>query len=539
VVVSTAPPSTNPGLAYSPVIAYAGATDSLRMNPVPGAVYYYWTAAGNTNILFDGQQPPYQSTSPKVEVTFISPATQGVGLGNYHIQFFAGNACGTTNNNNVRIRATVEQPTSVSGNTVACAGQSRTFSVAPVVGAKNYSWSFGGGGGTITGNGGSTVTVTFTSVPAILCVHGVTANGTAGPDYCFNISTVTAAPGLITGNTSPCQGGSASYTIDPVAGAASYSWTTPGISGTSIVGSGTTVTVYYPAGEFAGQVCVTANSGCGESEPSCLAIVSGTIPPMGTITGTSAGVCSATSVNYQVPSTGATVYNWTVPFGATISSGQGTNSILVDFDGTFAGGSILLSSSNVCGLANGNFPVTGAPTLPIITGATSVCPDDGEGYVASSSGAVTYNWSLLDPDDGLIINTANPNEIIVQWINAGGTVSVIASNTCGNSSAGNLVVGSGNCRMAGNNSLVKSMNALVFPNPSQGRLTLQYNSADHSEYLMKITDMTGRIVQKESLSSLEGMNSHEIDLGSVSKGMYMLTLEKFNGESVIIRLVIE
>src|SRR5436190_7488561 len=106
-------------------------------------------------------------------VTFVSGATSGNGIGNYHLSFFAANGCSRSNNNTIQIRASVAAPAAINGPNVACVGQTRTYSVSAITGAKSYQWSFGSGNGTITGNGTNTVNVTFTSLPASLCVHGV------------------------------------------------------------------------------------------------------------------------------------------------------------------------------------------------------------------------------------------------------------------------------------------------------------------------------------------------------------------------------
>jgi endoglucanase len=126
----------------------------------------------------------------------------------------------------------------------------------------------------------------------------------------------------------------------------------------------------------------------------------------------------------------------------------------------------------------------------------------------------------------------------VQWNSLGGAVSVIATNSCGSSAPAVLTVTS-NCRMAGSNSMLESLHAMVYPNPSQGQLTLQYNSPEESAYLMKVTDLTGRLLQHETLAASEGLNRHAINLSNVAKGVYMLSLENTGGEKIVIRLVIE
>jgi len=535
VVVSTNPPSGNPALVYSPAIAFAGATDSLIVNPIPGAIWYRWSNGGNTNILFDGHQGPWQTTSNKVNLTFISPSTQGNGIGNYHISMFAGNACGRTNTNNLQIRSTVSAPAAITGPDVACVGQTRTYSIPSITGAKSYDWSFTSGGGTITGNGTTVVNVTFSSLPATLCVHGVSAFNTDGPNLCLTITTNISTPGAITGNPTPCQGTTTAYSIAPVTGAVSYAWSTT-IPGATVSGTTSSANITFPAGTFSGDICVSANSGCGFSAPSCLAVINGAPAPIGTISGPTEGLCGVTGVNYQIPATGDTIYTWVVPSGAVVTSGQGTNSILVNFGSSFAGGNITINASNACGTVSGMLAVSGAPASPTITGATLVCAEDVENYIASSSGATSYTWSM-NPLEGTIIPTGNQNEILVEWITNGGTISVAASNACGTSSQSSVLVGS-SCRLAGGDPY-HELRASVFPNPSNGRISLQITTEESTKYVVKVMDLTGRLAHSEHVSTDRGLNNFEIDITSLAKGMYNLSLESEKGNSIVFKIITE
>jgi uncharacterized protein (TIGR02145 family) len=68
----------------------------------------------------------------------------------------------------------------------------------------------------------------------------------------------------------------------------------------------------------------------------------------GSITGNTDVAANASCVAYSIsPVTDATGYTWTVPAGATITSGQGTTGILVDFGTT--GGNVSVRSENSCG----------------------------------------------------------------------------------------------------------------------------------------------------------------------------------------------
>ncbi len=140
-------------------------------------------------------------------------------------------------------------------------------------------------------------------------------------------------------------------------------------------------------------------------------------------------------------------YVWTLPAGATIATGGGTNSITVDFATNASSGNITVYGNNVCG--NGtpspNFPVT-VNALPDaagnITGANEVCQGtDGVVYtVPSITGATSYTWTV--PTGATIVSGANTNSITVDFSMsaASGNVTVYGSNSCGNGTASSLQV---------------------------------------------------------------------------------------------------
>lgn len=135
----------------------------------------------------------------------------------------------------------------------------------------------------------------------------------------------------------------------PVAGAVSYSWTAP-LNSSIVSGSGTNVIgVTFNASFVSGTFSVTASNGCTVSVVRTLAVTKTPATP-GVITGATTALCGLTNVSYSVALvSGASSYNWVVPSGATIASGQGTNSILVNFGITITSGSIGVSSVASCG----------------------------------------------------------------------------------------------------------------------------------------------------------------------------------------------
>jgi len=154
-----------------------------------------------------------------------------------------------------------------------------------------------------------------------------------------------AAPSSIAGITSPCATDiGLIYTADTVSGALSYSWTYP--SGWIATSSDTGSTITLSASSVTGNLCVSANSSCGSSSPTCIALTPIAIPM---VTGISGPVtaCANDTATYSTTVSGATSYSWSVPTGASITSGQGTSSITVNWGATQ--GNVCVSASNVCG----------------------------------------------------------------------------------------------------------------------------------------------------------------------------------------------
>ncbi len=114
------------------------------------------------------------------------------------------------------------------------------------------------------------------------------------------------------------------------------------------------------------------------------------IPAPYSITGSISVVASATGVTYSVPATTGSTYLWTVPSGATIKSGQGTNSIVVDF-GTKSGYvSVTETTKTGCQNDASSLYVTVGPT-----GIEEVPAPEGKFYYNNSENSIhTENISL-------------------------------------------------------------------------------------------------------------------------------------------------
>jgi hypothetical protein len=160
----------------------------------------------------------------------------------------------------------------------------------------------------------------------------------------------------------------------------------------------------------------------------------------GSITGTSDVCAGATGIAYSVaPVANAVTYVWTLPAGASIASGSGTNSITVDFASNASPGNITVYANNICGngAASAPFPVAIDP-LPApagtITGQSVVCQGEtGVVYtVPVIVGALGYSWNF--PSGATPVNGTNTNSITLNYgpSAVSGVINVYGTNNCGN-----------------------------------------------------------------------------------------------------------
>ena len=290
-------------------------------------------------------------------------------------------------------------------------------------GYTSYLWSTGATTSTVSVNSANTYTVTVTA-----------DNGCTGSAS----KIITQAPPLtpiISGTLSFCGG--STTTLDAGVGYESYLWSTGSTSRSILVST---------AGTF--EVTVTTANGC-SGLASATTTATGSVPVTpGLILGNTSGICGSSGNVYTIsPVPNASFYVWTVPAGATITSGQSTTSITVSYTNAFTTGNIVVAASNACGQSPSLNPriltIQGAPALPgpISGPVTGLCQQTGIVYsIAAVNGATFYTWTV--PAGVTIDNGQGSTSITVSFNNtfSTGNISVVASNTCGVSAPVSLMV---------------------------------------------------------------------------------------------------
>jgi uncharacterized protein (TIGR02145 family) len=240
------------------------------------------------------------------------------------------------------------QPGVITGNTYPeCNASGMVYSIEAIAGASSYNWLVPGDATIVSGQGTSSITVDFGTSTGNIGVRSESVCGNSSYKYKPIIIAVPNTPGSIAGNTHPdCNALGVAYSISAVNGATSYHWTVP--AGAAIASGQGTTNITVDFGVTSGNVSVRAENSCGNSSYKDLSTTIGIPVQPGDIAGPILPEPNSSGHVYSIaPANGATSYNWTVPSGATIASGQGTTSILVNY-GTNSG-NVSVRSENSCG----------------------------------------------------------------------------------------------------------------------------------------------------------------------------------------------
>ena len=423
-IITATPASPTPP---ADVILCSGATGEIyTIAAVTDATGYTWTVPTGATITA-GQG------SESITINW-GTATSG------QVCVTANNTCGASAAAcfNVTINSAPSAPIPLADATICAGTTNDTYTIAPVATATSYTWTIPAGATLTAGQGTTSATIDWgAATSGQVCV---TADNTCGasPQSCFNVNigTIPADP-TPPADATVCAGDiNDTYTIAAVATATGYTWTIP--TGANITaGQGTTSLTIDWGTATSGQVCVTADNSCGSSAQACFNVTVNVIPAVPQAPADATVCANATNDPYSVTAVpGATSYTWTVPTGATVASGQGTEAISINW-GTAASGQVCVTANNDCGSsaqACYNITIDETPASPIAPADATICAGlASDTYtIAPVIGATTYNWSI--PAGASILSGQGTTSLEINWGTATtGQVCVTAGNNCGDS----------------------------------------------------------------------------------------------------------
>ena len=294
-------------------------------------------------------------------------------------------------------------PTAKTGNnSTICAGTNTLIGAAAISG-NTYSWASNPIGLTDTTSNPSVspmVTTTYyltESITATGCKKSDSVIITANPLPSANVgsnnivcigSGITIGGASVTGNT--------------------YTWTsmptgfTDSVSGPMV--SPTITTTYYLTEK------ITA-TGCSKSDS---LVVTVSPIPVASIKGGS-NACANSAATYTTPSVANTNYTW-IATGGSIISGQGTDSVIVNW-GTAKGViSLILQNTGNCRDSVADSITILAVPVSSISGPATVCSNNTNMYSAAYTPGNGYTWVV---SGGIIVSGQNKDTVSVIWNNAG------------------------------------------------------------------------------------------------------------------------
>jgi hypothetical protein len=394
-------PSIITGTASVGVLVGSNTTATYSTANVVGAVSYLWTVPSGVQI------EAGQGTNT-VTLNFINVSNQPGTIGNISVAAVNASGCaGLTKAFSLRsaipiapislrmMDQTALDPSRAITYISTFIGTNKvlTLTAAPSATASSYLWELAAGMTQLSGGNTNTITVNFAGVNTgvtslyvgVKSVNGVgissTANSAQNPATLstarllkLSATLLTATPTVTGQTTGLCGGVTYNYTTTAVALANRYQITAPtgavvrsasnmSNNSNTLSTSDLIFTVTYPAGfvvttALPATLEVRPANGVGTGSKSRILNLFTAMPTFKTITG-SAGITTFTTTATQTFTVaeivGATNYNWTVANGAVIVSGQGTNTITVNFAAiavAITSTRITVVAANSCGVAN-------------------------------------------------------------------------------------------------------------------------------------------------------------------------------------------
>ena len=233
---------------------------------ISNATSYSWYYSGTAATINNG-------TTDQISITFTPEATSG------NLTVVGTNSCGNgtvSANFPILLNASPEAAGLITGSSAVCSGQNDiAFSVAAVVNATNYEWSYSGTGITVNNSTTNAITISFAAdaTSGNLSVMGQNAcgDGTVSVNFAISVNTHPSAAGAISGDLIANQGQeNVVYSIAEIPGVTSYSWILPG----GYVGSSSTnsITLSFSGTAISDTIKVKGSNECGEGDFSALAV---------------------------------------------------------------------------------------------------------------------------------------------------------------------------------------------------------------------------------------------------------------------------
>ncbi|MFN6945869.1 MAG: PKD domain-containing protein, partial [Cytophagaceae bacterium] len=380
-----------------------------------------------------------------------------------------------------------------------------------------YVWNVSEGASIVSGQGTNSIVVDFGNDPETISVSVVESNLFGSSTASLSVSSGhTPVERVVSGPVNVVTGASGVVYSVPDNEGSSYVWNVSG--GASIVsGQGTSNVVIDFGNEPESVVISVEESNHFGSSVSTTHVSSGAAQADYSVEGPVNVATGSTGIVYTVPDNQGSTYEWSVSGGASIISGQGTNSIIVDFGDNPGTVGISVAETNETEtvvasvqVASGHIPdvssINGPSGVELGNTYTFTVPEDADP-------TATYEWSI--PEGAVITEGEGTNSVTIHFPEGtvSGEVSVNVSNQFGSAQVSHPV------------SIITSLNPSIhishslFPNPFFEVFNLNVVTPVTEIMKLKVIDVKGNVVfESDSLST-----NQDIILGSeFPQGLYIV-----------------
>jgi len=448
---------------------------------------------------FPGASPAGSTLQNPTNICYSTPGT-------YNVTLTATNAVGSNAMTKPSYITVTVMPTANAGSDATiCSGGNTTLNAS---GSGTYLWS------PSTGLSANNISNPVAS-PTITTSYTVTvSNGscTASDVVVVTVNNVPAQPVIISGSTVACSGANGSYSVAPVSGATSYTWTLPG----GWTGSSTTNSISVTVGSTGGTISVFASNSCGNGPVQSLNVIVTTTAPLQPVAITGADtVCVGSVQTYSVVNDpNAASYTWTLPGGwsgtSTVNSINATAGI--------TGGTISVIANNSCGSSTAQtFTVTVNP-LPSVTFILSpniVC-------LNSSAFALSGGSPSGGTYSGTAVSAGNFDPAVAGTGTFTITYTYTDANGCSNTANQSIIVDP----CTGLQNTIADEQIIIYPNPFSENVTIMWSLSGN--YVVELFDVLGNHLGKWNITD----NHLSIDAANLEEGVYYIRTSSGSGVSV-------
>ena len=277
----------------------------------------------------------------------------------------------------VSVKLPPTTPGPISGEQEICMYAISVYSVNQGVDVTSYSWTVPDGANILSGQNTPKIRVRWGNAPGNVSVIVGNECGTSNPSVLsVLIKSVPEIPGNISGPDFACSNGSVDFSVTETPGALTYQWVPPP---GAIINSGQgTSAINITWGAQPDSLRVYPENECGPGKTLGKFVGLDSLPaPAMAISGRDTVCQNHENYLYHIPLVSyATDYVWTLPPGAEITFGKGTNEVTLFFHQDAASGNISAAGKNQCGNgpASEKFitvsPCAGYPETDVLPGFT-------------------------------------------------------------------------------------------------------------------------------------------------------------------------